>query len=115
MNFKNRLEAIRWLVNNLGERVHFDHPNLVGYPYISLRENGHWATSHGVDYFDAGSATRFRTTPDYVPDPQPEPEFEWPHSCRGDPLDPCSDVTRWYLDKYHDALIEFLDKRYVRK
>ena len=114
MNFKNRLEALKWMCENPGEKVYYSNPSTADlFPYASLTIKGQWSTSHGVNSFDETAATNFRTTPEYTPDPKPEPEFEWPRDLRC--FLPRVMVTEKNLFDYHAALMEYLDKRFVRK
>ena len=49
----------------------------------------------------------------YTPKPEPEPEFKWPRDLRC--FLPRVMVTEKNLFDYHNALMEYLDKRFVRK
>lgn len=115
MNFKTRLEAIKWMCENPGKEVYFNHPEYTyAIPYVSLTKEGHWCTSHGVEVFDSHHSNHFRTTVGYIPDPEPEsePKFPWLTTCNF--IHETDWVHTRQLIDYHDALIKFLDKRYQR-
>lgn len=109
MNFKTRLEAIKWMCENPGKEVYFNHPEYTyAIPFVSLTKEGHWCTSHGVEVFDSHHSNHFRTTVGYIPDPEPEPGFIWP-----EPIE--YSITIDYLQSYNRLFIKYLDERYQRK
>lgn len=114
MNFKNRLEALKWMCENPEKKVYFDPASpKMNETYIRIYSNGNFASSNGIEPFNNPESTNFRTTPEYIPDPKPEPEFEWPRSIGAS--DVVSPIDGSQLFRYHNALIEFLDRRFVRK
>lgn len=112
MNFKNRLEALKWMCENPGSKTYFDFEG--ENRYICFTERGH-ITTLGADFgkaFFSAKASNFRTTFEYIPDLEPELIFPW--------LETCSfiydnDLARAkQLGNYHSALIQFLDNRYKK-
>jgi hypothetical protein len=112
MNFKNRLEALKWMCENVGAVVFFDFENEVH--NIFLGEGASPNTSagdYGTRFFKA-DAINFRTTPEYTPDLIPEPRFPWLETCNF--IRDTDNVTAKQLIGYHNALIKFLDERYKK-
>ena len=116
MNFKNRLEALKWMCENVGKKIYFDFdPKFIdacsGHP-VDLCITNENLFSGSIGAFVKGSIN-FRTTPEYILDPKPESEFKWPITFGVD-WDR-SYATKKELYEIYDALIKFLDKRFVRK
>lgn len=115
MNFKNRLEALKWMCENVEKDIYFDYepgyPSLPSVGVALMLPNG---MIQGTGFY-LQSATKFRTDQLYIPDPkpEPEPEFEWPRDLTC--FLPRVTVTEKNLFDYHNALMDYLDKRFVRK